>query len=84
MRNNTISIRSLSEMQVALLSAGLGTVSQVEKINSEMLREARQSKIEAAYKAASKKIAAGDRSKKVLDDYSRLRRLVSSEVRLLF
>jgi len=84
MRNLTHGICALSAMQVALLGAGLGSVAQAEKANSEMVREARQSRIEAAYKAASKKISSGSQDPKVLETYSRLRRLVSPEIRRVF
>ncbi len=85
MRNSQkLASARLSEMQIALLSVGLGTVSQAVSCNIEMAREARQIRIDEAYKTASKKISAGDRSQKVLADYTRLRRIVSPDVRRVF
>ncbi len=78
------SFAQLSEMQVALMGAGLATVAQAENSNRQVAHERWQNKVDALYKEASKKMAAGDRSKKVLESYSRLRRLASPEVKRRF
>lgn len=85
MKKTTNSAASgMTTMQAALLGAGLGTQSQAKKINSQRSHDQWQKKMEDRYRAASRRIAAGDRSKEVLEIYSRLRGLVSPEVRRLF
>lgn len=74
----------LSQMQIALLGAGVGTFSQAVKVNSEVAHKERQSRIESAYKAASRKIASGNASKETFEKYNKLKKLVSPAIRRNF
>ena len=75
---------ALSAMQCALLGAGVGTFSQAARVNYEKSREAWQSRIDAAYRAASKKISQGQADPKTVAEYVRLKKKVSPAMRRLF